>query len=98
MANVETYLGRMTDAISPFLRDVERTWNEHRDRMTLRGTHFSADLVFVPRGIVLVADVPTYLRPFRGAIRERVRGALATIVDDGKPGATPRKSTRKLKG
>jgi hypothetical protein len=85
VASVEHYLDSLAETVGPFLRGMERTWNAHRDRVTLRTQHLSAEVVFLRRGILVLAEVPPYLHPFRGRIEERIRGAVAAIAGNGRP-------------
>lgn len=82
-SKLDEYLSGASASLGPIVGTVRRTWNVHRDRLTIHGNSFSAEVAIVPKGIVVMAEIPPILFPFRQRIEDRVRTAVGAVVGKG---------------
>ena len=79
-SRMEQYLSQAWEALRPFDGVATCVWNSHRNKITIRGNKFHADVVIVPKGIVVRAEIPMIWYPFRKKIEERIFHALDMII------------------
>ncbi|MCC7201985.1 MAG: hypothetical protein IT393_04885 [Nitrospirae bacterium] len=79
---IERYLLHLLEVVKPFDHVVSYTWNEHRNKMSVLGKRFKAEVVLVPKGIVVMGEIPVIWYPFRNMIEERIAKALDMIIEE----------------
>ncbi len=79
---IEQYLLHLLEAVRPFDHAVIYEWNERRNKVSVLGKRFKAEVVIVPKGVVVMGDIPVIWYPFRKMIEERITRALDMIIED----------------
>ena len=79
----DRYLIQARETITPFDEVADYSWNSHRNRVTIRGGHFHAEVVLMPKRVMVIADIPMLWFPFKNKIEERITHALDSIIANG---------------
>jgi hypothetical protein len=74
---VENYLAQAAESLRPFDGKIQYAWNTHRNRIDVHGERFTAEIVLVPKGIVVMVEIPVLWYPFR----KRIEGGIIRILD-----------------
>ena len=82
-ARLDRYLSTASDALKVFDYEVECGWNLHRDRLMLRSSMFTADVVhLLNKGVLVIVNLPLIAYPFKRQIEARINHALGEIFAD----------------
>lgn len=79
---IEQYLLHLLEVVKPFDHVVSYTWNERRNKVSVLGKRFKAEVVLVPKGVVVMGEIPVIWYPFRKMIEERITRALDMIIEE----------------
>lgn len=79
---IEQYLSHLLEVVRPFDQVVTYTWNERRNKVSILGKRFKAEVVLVPKGVVVMTKIPVVWYPFRKKIEERITVALEMIIEE----------------
>ncbi len=82
ITSIEQYLSHLVEVIRPFDQVFDCSWNERRNKLSVHGERFKADVVLVPKGVVVMTEIPLVWYPFRKMIEDRINMALDMIIDD----------------
>ena len=79
---IEQYLLHLLEVVKPFDHVVSYSWNEHRNKVSVLGKRFKAEVVLVPKGVVVMGEIPVIWYPFRNMIEERITRTLDMIIEE----------------
>jgi len=82
-SEIERYLVHVRNTLRPFEEEATYTWNRHRNRMTIQGNRFAAEVVLIPKGVLVTVEIPAILYPFKRRIEEQLSSAVDKIIGNG---------------
>ena len=79
---IDQYLKNAGEILRPFDRVSSYVWNSHRNRVSISGGRFEAEVVLTPKGVVITASLPSIFFPFRQTIQKQISQAMEVIVGE----------------
>jgi hypothetical protein len=77
---LDQYFQRASETVNPFVPGAWYAWNPRRTRATIHAGHVKAEVVLLPKHVMVMVDVPLMWLPFKGRLEAQVTRALDAIV------------------
>lgn len=82
-SRLDRYLAQANETFKPFDGQIEYSWNDRRDRVSIHCRLFTAEIMhLVMKGVVVVAALSVVAYPFKRQIEERIDHALKAIFEN----------------
>jgi hypothetical protein len=89
---LDHYFQQAGETVRPFVTEAHYAWNARRTRATIHAGHVKAEVVLLPRQVMVMVDVPFILLPVKGRLEAQVARALDAIVGSDQQVQTGRES------
>ena len=79
---IDQFLKKAGEILRPFDQVSSYDWNSHRNRVTIIGGRFDAEVVLTAKGVIISANIPSIFVPFKQTIQKQISQAMEAIVGD----------------
>ncbi len=77
---LDRYFQQAGETVRPFVEGAQYAWNARRTRATIHAGHVKAEVVLLPKQVMVLVDVPLMWVPFKRRLEAQVARALDAIV------------------
>jgi hypothetical protein len=81
--SLERYLSHLKTVIGVSNGNIAYHWNSRKDQLTITNFKFSCQVLLTSKGIVVIADLPIFVFPYKQGIESLLRNAVNQISSNG---------------